>query len=196
MSIATLKKKTAAKYNNVSVSQPVFSLNGTHRNQGYVGQTSVSRSLSRTLIRNGGYRNHGGCCGTFYVGPVVQSSISDVEDTNVVKVSTKNTLGLLHVNKYECLWRPAPYTVVKMDSNHNINSQSDYIKNVQKNALNDGSSCVGKPSNCNIVKPASELSAISQGEYLLGLDKACSVIDDTKIAQNRNNCNNCALPGN
>ena len=33
MSIATLKKKTQAKYNNLSVGQKQFSINGTTRNQ-------------------------------------------------------------------------------------------------------------------------------------------------------------------
>ena len=61
MSIATLKRKSQTKYNNMSVGQPFFSLNGTHRNQGYVGQTSLSRSLPRTLMRGNVVRGHGGC---------------------------------------------------------------------------------------------------------------------------------------
>lgn len=40
MSLATLKKKSAAKYNNMSVGTPQFSLYGGHRNQGWVGQSS------------------------------------------------------------------------------------------------------------------------------------------------------------
>ena len=44
MSLATLKKKTAAKYKNMSVGQANFSLNGTHRSQGYVGQNLMSES--------------------------------------------------------------------------------------------------------------------------------------------------------
>ena len=161
MSIATLKKKTGVKYNNMSVSQPLFSLNGTRRSQGFIGQTSLSRSSSRTLIRNGGYRNYGGCCGTFKIGEIVQTSVKTTENNSVVKGSTLNTLGLLHVNKYTCLWRPAPYTTVKMDSNRNINSQSDYIKNVEKNTLAEASTCTKKNTdpcstlqsntNCNLV---------------------------------------------
>ena len=42
MSLATLKRKTAAKYNNMSVGHANFSLNGTLRNQGYVGRTLIS----------------------------------------------------------------------------------------------------------------------------------------------------------
>ncbi len=44
MSLVTLKRKTAAKYNNMSVGHANFSLNGTHRSQGYVGQNLISQS--------------------------------------------------------------------------------------------------------------------------------------------------------
>lgn len=50
MSLATLKKKAAAKYNNSSVGHANFSLNGTHRSQGYVGQNL--RSGSDMLLTN------------------------------------------------------------------------------------------------------------------------------------------------
>lgn len=220
MSIATLKKKTAVKYNNMSVSKPLFSLNGTYRNQGFVGQTTLSRSLPRTLIKNGGYKNYGGCCGTFPIGQIVQSSVINTEDNAVVKISTKNTKGLLHVNKYEWIWRPAPCTSVKLDSNHNLNTQSDHIKIVQKNAIKTSDSCrvkntdVNSSQQCNTncaltrprytpfknagkwAKPDSDFVAMSQGEYLLKLDKDCSVIDDAKLAENISNCNKCALAGN
>jgi hypothetical protein len=221
MSIATLKKKSAVKYNNMSVSKPLFSLQGTHRSQGFVGQTTLSRSLPRTLMKNGGYKNYGGCCGTFKIGEIVQSSVKSTEDITVVKSSTINTLGLLHVNKYTCLWRPSPYTNVKMDSNHNLNSQSDYIKNVQKKALAEADACrtintdkcstLQSNTNCKLVrprytpfknagnwsKPESDFVAISQGEYLLKLDKKCGDIDAADYAQNKNNkCNKCVLPGN
>jgi len=218
MSIATLKKKTAVKYNNMSVSQPLFSLNGTHRSQGFVGQATLSRSLPRTLMKNGGYKNYGGCCGTFKIGQIVQSSVKSTEDISVVKISSINTRGLLHVNKYSCLWRPAPYTNVKMDTNQNLNSQTEYIKNVRKNTILEADACQTVNSNpCNIskkncdfvrprytpfknannwTKPESDFVAMSQGEYLLQLDKQCGTIDDAKYALNKNNsCNICALPG-
>jgi len=218
MSIATLKKKTGAKYNNMSVSQPLFSLNGTHRSQGFIGQTTLSRSLPRTLSKNGGYKNYGGCCGAFKIGEIVQSAIKSTEDSSVVKCSTINTLGLLHVNKYTCLWRPYPYTFVKMDANLNLNSQSDHISNIKKNALAEADACRDKNpdpckisnTNCSLVrprytpfkntdnwaKPDSDFVAMSQGEYLIKLDKKCGAIDDVKYAQNINKCNKCALPGN
>jgi hypothetical protein len=172
-------------------------------------------------MKNGGYKNYGGCCGTFKIGGIVQSSVKSTEDIRVVKRSTMNTLGLLHVNKYTCLWRSAPYTNVKMDSNHNLNSQSDYIKNVQKNAITEADACrtintnkcstLQTNTNCKLVrprytpfknadnwtKPDSDFVAMSQGEYLLKLDKTCGLLDDAEYAENKNNkCNKCALPGN
>ena len=57
MSIATLKKKTAAKYNNMSVSGPFrnnngFSLYGGQRNEGYIGKDSLGNSLPKTILKN------------------------------------------------------------------------------------------------------------------------------------------------
>ena len=60
MSIATLKKKTIYKYNNSSVGHTQFSLNGGYRNQGFVGQTSLSRSLIKTPMKGNIIRGHGG----------------------------------------------------------------------------------------------------------------------------------------
>ena len=65
MSLATLKRKTAAKYNNSSVGHANFSLNGTHRSQGYVGQNLRSESCmlctnDTNVIKSsvGGSSNH------------------------------------------------------------------------------------------------------------------------------------------
>ena len=215
MSIATLKKKTAVKYNNMSVSKSLFSLNGAYRSQGFVGQTSLSRSLPRTLIKNGGYKNHGGCCGSFPIGQIVQSSVVDTEDNTVVKMSTKNTNGLLHVNSHQWMWRPSPCTTVKLDSNNHLNSQSDHIKIMKEIAIEIDKDCETDEIqkcilNCpltrpryapfkkanNFVKPENKIAAVSQGEYLLKLDKDCLQIDIAALAKDINNCNKCALVGN
>ena len=79
MSIATLKKKTAAKYNNMSVSEPKFSLNGGHRSQGWVGQTTLSRSLPKTPMVGNTPKGSGGCCGTYRVTPIVQSAVKSTK---------------------------------------------------------------------------------------------------------------------
>ena len=86
MSVATLKKKAEAKYNLGRVAannglnlhrvhksignDTVFSLNGTRRSQGYVGQDTLGRSLPRTLMRGNVIRGHGGCCGKYPVQPI------------------------------------------------------------------------------------------------------------------------------
>ena len=66
MSLAVLKRKAQTKYNNMSAnSTSGFSLNGTHRNQGYVGQTSLSRTIIRTPHKGATPRGHGGQGGTY-----------------------------------------------------------------------------------------------------------------------------------
>jgi len=65
MSLVTLKRKTAAKYKNMSVGHANFSLNGTLRNQGYVGRNLISEPCMMcvndpNVIKNsvGGSSNH------------------------------------------------------------------------------------------------------------------------------------------
>jgi len=135
MSIATLKKKTQSKYNNMSVGERQFSINGTYRSQGYVGQTSLSRSLPRTLMKGNVAIGHGGCCGKFKKTPIVQSAVISLENPNIVKSSVLGTSGMIST-KYAWIKRPQPYTTVKPDNNQNNNSQSDYIKYLVDETLN------------------------------------------------------------
>ena len=135
MSLATLKKKTQTKYNNMSVGERQFSINGTHRSQGYVGQTSLSRSLPRTLMKGNVAIGHGGCCGKFRKMPIVQSAVISLENPNVVKSSVLGTSGMIST-KYQWIKRPQPYTSVKPDNNNNNNSQSDYITYLIDKTLN------------------------------------------------------------
>jgi len=202
MSIATLKKKSSAKYNNNSAGAPLFSLNGTHRNQGYVGQTSLSRFTSRTLVRNGGVRNHGGCCGTFTMGQPVLSGIRTTENSNVVKNSVLNNGGMIQT-KYRWIRRPQPYSVVKPDNNHNVNSQCDHIVIIRNNAIDEAAGCYAVqqcptgPCNSSVMytKPASSYTgasdtplykgvALSQNEYTLLKRLKCSMQDRLDISGN------------
>jgi len=150
MSIVALKRKTAAKYNNVSVGVPQFSINGGYRNQGWVGQTSLSRSLIKTPYRGATPRGHGGCCGTYKVS-VVSPLEPCTNNNTVVKKSSVNTEGMLD-GKYRWIRRPAPYTSVKPDANHNLNQQSDYIARISKQTLDDiTKNCPPIPKNpCSI----------------------------------------------
>jgi len=137
MSIATLKRKTAAKYNNSSVnSTNGFSLNGGHRNQGYIGQTSLSRSLPRTLMKGNTARGHGGCCGKYPTGPIISSAVKSTEDSTVIKSSSLSNKGMIATH-YRWVLRPQPFSVVKPDTNVHQNTQQQYVEYVRRRALVD-----------------------------------------------------------
>jgi len=175
MSVATLKKKAEAKYNLGRVTannglnlhrvhksignDTVFSLNGTRRSQGYVGQDTLGRSLPRTLMRGNVIRGHGGCCGKYPVKPIVQSSVTSTNNPNIVKSSVKNTNGMI-MTQYRWIRRGQPYTSVKPDSTLNNNTQQDYIERIARTTIKqvDSSNCLldtkyqYKPStSCNSI---------------------------------------------
>jgi len=209
MSIVTLKKKTQTKYNNMSVnSQNGFSLNGTHRSQGYVGQTSLSRSLPRTLMRDGVARGNGGCCGQFLNFPVITSAVTSLNNPLVVKSSSINTHGLLQENHQHLLNNQT----VKPDNNQNNNQQQNYVKNLANktmlcadslkatNAEIEADAC----KKCynynpfyrkiirNYTKPVSTYAPISQGEYLNKLEDKCQKLDPPFVPAHNSRG---ALPG-
>ena len=170
MSEATLKKKTQNKYNNNSVSQgrQGFSLNGTHRSQGWVGQDLRGRTLIRTLNRRGANRGHGGCCGKYPRPFVIPSDIRSTENPNVVKPSVINTQGMIH-RSFAWIRRPQPYTSVKPDDNHGVGDQASYIHFVEQKTL-----------SCGVQKSGTgycDNGAVSQGEYLTALDSKCYLLD-------------------
>jgi hypothetical protein len=185
MSIATLKRKTAAKYNNSSVnSKNGFSLNGGYRNQGYVGQTSLSRSLPRTPMKGNTIRGHGGCCGIYRISPIVQSGVTSTEDNSVIKKSVINTKGMLSV-----LLCDDPCNVVKPDSSLNANTQGEFISRIQKNVLScepevetgtgARTKCITgfgayKQKTCLCTKPVSEYMPLSGSDYTENLRTKCT----------------------
>jgi len=194
MSIVTLKRKTQTQYNNMSVnSQHGFSLNGTRRSQGYVGQTSLSRSLPRTLMRGGAPRGHGGSDGTFYKYPIITSAVTSLNNPSIVKPSTINTLGMIEERTQYLL----NHQTIKPDGNQNINTHENYVKNLATktmqcaNALQATDEDLNKDA-CNkcynydtffrrktrlFTKPASKYVPISEGEYLLQLQVKCQKLD-------------------
>lgn len=209
MSIVTLKRKTQAQYNNMSVnSQDGFSLNGTRRSQGYVGQTSLSRSLPRTLMRDGVARGNGGCCGQFINFPIITSAVTSLNDPLVVKESSINTHGLMSEN-YQYLLN---HQTVKPDNNQNNNRQTQYVKNLANKTVqcSDALQATGKDLNkdgCKkcynynpyfrknvrtYTKPASTYVPISQGEYLLKLEDKCQKLDPPFVPSHNSRG---ALPG-
>jgi len=185
MSVVALKRKTGAKYNNVSVSTIGFSLNGTRRNQGYVGQTSHGRALSFTPMKSNVPRGHGGCCDT-YKNSIVSPNICCLNDSSVVKTSSINTNGYIS-KTFQCIIAGAD-TTVKPDNTQNENTQSAYTKYVAKKAINETINCVNPPTYvnncptynaqlgtkiCNINKDESEYSSIKQSEFISILSRTC-----------------------
>ena len=214
MSIATLKRKTAYTVKaSLANGQTSFSLNGTHRSQGFVGQTSLSRSLPKTMMRGNAIRGYGGCCGAYDVTPIVQSAVTSTEDSRVVKPSVKNTEGMLHT-KYAWLNSPSQ-TSVKPDTTQNTNTQQQYIDNLHRctvNAVDASNSAVAttrRASTCptnmhfnnknrfdcllNLSKDITGRNGIvatSQGEYISVLSGGCT---NNTVA--KTGCAGCALPG-
>lgn len=133
MSLVALKRKTAAMQ-NLSTGQKGFSINGTHRSQGYIGQTSLSRSLINTPHgQTGAPEGHGGCCGDFSTTSNIRASETfSLEDENVVKKSVLSSTGMLS-NRNRWLKRSAPYTSTKLTAGW-TNGQGDYIAYLKKKA--------------------------------------------------------------
>lgn len=202
MSIVTLKRKTSAQYHNISHSADGFSLNGTRRSQGYVGQTSLSRSLPRTPMKGNTPKGYGGCCGKYIRGTIVQSGVTSLENPDVVKTSTLNTKGLIDT-KYRWIRRPEPFATVKRITN--THSQSEYLYYITQKTLGetrtDGSPCsiIDKqpkykkctalengqisnmcPNSYNITKPESYTGAIGGDEYISNLHKKCAKPEEYK----------------
>jgi hypothetical protein len=133
MSIATLKKKTQTQYNNMSVGSNGFSLNGTRRSQGWVGQTTLSRSLPRTPMNGKTPRGYGGCCGTYNTSSgIIQSAVVSLNNPNVVKSTAMTMKGMLS----EKLTPYHNFITKKPDSTQNSNNIREYTENLGKSNIN------------------------------------------------------------
>lgn len=201
MSLATLKKKTASKYKNNSVNVPQFSINGTHRNQGYIGQTSLERKYIGTPKTGTVAHGHGSCCGKYNLVDIKQSSVFSTENSTVVKPSVLSTSGML---AKRTMWvrRPNPYSSTKPSDSINQSTSGDYIFYRRKKELNDvekAKLCASQPVHrckpdvpmntvCPFIKNVEEKDKfLSQGEYLLKLNSTCANLDISYIQYNTNN---------
>ena len=198
MSIATLKRKTQTKYNNMSVGQDGFSLNGTRRSAGYVGQDTLGRSLIRSLAgSNGALKGHGGCCGSYPIVNIKTSpEMAALNDPSVVKSSCIDTKGLINT-KYRWIRRPKPFANWKPSDYSNIGDQGSYIDHLARttiaNSCHDTSGNTLEPTCCilpgsqsysvnwkkppPISKPNSFLAAVSQSDHIRELNKKCGKND-------------------
>lgn len=149
MSIVALKKKVQTQYDNMSVnSKNGFSLNGTRRNQGYVGQTMLSRSLPRTTCKGNVPKGWGGCCGKYPIKPIIRSGVDYLNNPNVVKPSVISTKGMIET-QYNCvpstrcilnniidINKKGKYnTIIKPDSNNHNNNQQNYIDRLKNKTI-------------------------------------------------------------
>jgi hypothetical protein len=121
MSVATLKKKTFRGGNPrvdpiSGVGNKGFSLNGCLRNIGGVGQFRMVSNVTRTLFRGNTPVGWGGCCGT-YPQYIANSGNCCTNDSSIVKLSTKNTKGMLDEKYLGILHGAYPNTWVKDDDN-------------------------------------------------------------------------------
>ena len=159
MSLATLKRKTAAKYHNSSVGQPAFSLNGTHRSQGYVGQDSLGRR---------------------YMSP------TSTNDVSVLKPSVLGTSGQI-ATQYRWIRRPAPYSALKPDDHSNYATYQDYVLRQKNESIKATSSGLCphidavRTNYCDIVSnsiPLRRGQAKIFGSYATNSKAACVVTKD------------------
>jgi hypothetical protein len=189
MSLATLKRKTNTKYKNMSVGQSQFSLNGTHRNQGFVGQTSLSRTILKSPYNGTAPRGHGGSQGTYEISNIKNSTINNLNDNDVVKSSSLGTNGMI-MSKYRWIRRPQPYSTVKPDNNNNTSTQGQYIEkqaqetqqSVRDENCEQGtyeSTCNNATAGCVITVDSSTFTSTSASEYLSKLKDKCVDNDET-----------------
>jgi len=191
MSIATMKRKTRETYHVMSKHSDGkgFSLNGTHRNHTYVGQTNTSRTT-----------------------PIPQNNVlcqcKDYDTSNIIPSVVSNS-GML-ATKYRWIRRGYPFTSVKPDSNRSLNHASDYIENLAKRTIK----CVVSdathvtpvceydaeipklartkisyyntacPNMMNYNKPAHK--TVEQGEYIKRINNRC--VENDTLQQQVNYC--------
>jgi hypothetical protein len=139
-------------------------------------------------MRGGVPIGHGGCCGTFVKHPIITSAVTSLNDPNIVKPSSINTLGMIE-NKYK---KSLHHEVsIKPDNNQNINTQNQYVKNLAKTTVECANSLKAtdaeiKEAACNAcnnynpyykkkIRNFTKVSTlpISQGERLLKLSNNC-----------------------
>lgn len=186
MSIVTLKRKTAHLYHNQSVGQKSFSLNGTHRSQGWVGQTSLSRSLPRTLARGNAVRGSGGLNGTYPVYPSVASGLVNWNDNNVIKSSVGNSQEMLKVRntcikRFDCPLRGKGSNIVKKQNNQ----QNEYISRLTKCTLSNFDTIENESiENKNKLKPkiCATLNSKYMNRHYTSLDSKKLLCNTTKNA--------------
>ena len=207
MSIVALKNKTKAKTNisGKKGNTPLFSgfsINGGYRNQGYIGQTSLSRSVTRTPFKgnypmgNGGHYgeykdpvyNSGGCCGNknMFIKPSVLNNRGMIYKKN----KWLNGGGLKHHSN------PAQ-NPTKTVNQYSENTQGLYILSKAASSATQISKTNSKStsSDCNTCNYTKNLLPIDYSRYMLFLNrpsvKKCSHIDPSGNKCSAGTCATC-----
>ena len=95
MSLAILKRKSRRFQAKISGKDANgFSINGGHRNQGWVGQTSHGRHLSKTPFKGNIPKGNGGLYGN-YKKSIVNGIYCCTNDPSIIKKSNMNNTALL-----------------------------------------------------------------------------------------------------
>lgn len=196
MSIVALKRKSAA-IKNQSTGRSQFSINGTTRSQGYVGQSLQSRHLIHTPHKGSVAKDYSGCCNDFDIPP---SEIINLEDSSVVKTSVLSYKGMIAKRMLG-----TTFNVVKPDSTHVGTNQGAYIDRLKRKNLKQiedfcpepadpqpirddackllrtlkGARIFSKPKTvCNIAK---KIGPDTHEERVAALNKACLANDVSYI---------------
>ena len=201
MSIVALKRKSAA-LKNQSTGHHGFSINGTTRNQSYIGQTLQSRHLIHTPHKGAVAKGYGGCCGTYNDSlDIVPSELTCLEDSTVVKPSVLSYKGMMAKQMLG-----TTFNVVKPDSNHKGFDQSSQIERLKRKNLKKIEDFCPEPTDSVSIKPdacatlrtlkgarifskpktlcsiSKKVGPDTQEDHIFNLNKACLANDVPYIA--------------
>jgi len=176
MSIVAMKRK-AELVGNLS-HQGTFSINGTRRNTGYIGQTALGRSLIHTPYRNGAPINYGGKnWNPSHVQIITPSNMLYLEDTTQIKTSTLSNLGKLET-------RVDQHPIVDKSNTVSLTYQSNFIERLSKKTVIDINRCTNDglyyDASFNIIEtvlvnPSVPTAYDSSGNNALNVNNACIV---------------------
>ena len=180
MSIVAMKNKSRGYNNPISGKKYTgFSLNGSLRSQGYVGQDSISRKSIKTPFKGNYPVGNGGHLGSYNINPIFSCS-ECVNDPSIIKKSTVDNLGYISNIKSKNIIPAVLMTSIQENTVGNyISSQSDYIQILRTTRDASSSSCkdsdLPKIATCNnntsnknkkCGSYAKPLATISAGDYM------------------------------
>lgn len=175
MSIVALKRNSRRFMVPVSGKESNgFSLVGTHRNIGSVGQTNLAKSVTRTPFRGIAPMGNGGSLGSYVIN-VSNSGSCCSNDATIVKNSVKNTSGMIST-KYKWLNGTYPNWWVQ-DTSPLKHDQSSFIDEKKKRVSRCGSMI-----STDAGTPATSCQGSKSVKRVNGLPKCRPITKDPKVA--------------